>query len=384
VDGPAALRVAHVSTEFSGGVEPDALLRRYRVVTELLAALSQTPAIEVAGFQRFDRTHLLEWQGVAVHFLGEPGHTPAPALLDPLHAFARPLAAFRPHVIHVQGLRDVANARWLSWYAGGAPLLLQHRAETPASRRLRWLRPLFRGVQGFAFTAAEFAGEFMDAGFIGPGQHTFEVPGGSCGFSPVERGEARLRLGVEGDPAVLWVGRLEPVKAPEVALGGFVALAKQRPRSILYVVGPAGAAADRLHADVAASGLAGRVRFVGPVAHGELPVWFSAADVFVTAAPRESTNLALIEAMACGCPAVMSDIAAHRALTDGWSVGYPFTAGSPAACGGALAMASERVLASSEPRLAARRHFERRLSWPAVAERFAEAYRALAATACYT
>jgi glycosyltransferase involved in cell wall biosynthesis len=369
--------VAHVSTEFAAGVEPETLLRRYRIASELLVALHRTPGIEVAGFQRFDRTRSIDWQGVSVHFLGEPGASPEPGVLDPLHAFARPLSDFRPHVIHVQGFRDVTSARWLSRYAGGAPLLLQHRAERAASRRLRWARPGLGGVRGLAFTSANLADEFRDAGLIGPGQRTFEIPGGSCHFAPLDRDEARRRTGMTGDPAVLWVGRLSPVKAPDVAFAGFAAFARDCPNARLEVVGPPDSMGDRLRDLMASSGLADRVRFVGPVRHDDLPAWYSAADVFLTAAPRESCNFALIEALACGCVPVLSDIAAHRALTDGWSVGHPFVAGNASSCAAALAAATGTVKTSAAARADARRHFERRLAWPAVARRFHDAYRAL-------
>lgn len=54
-------------------------------------------------------------------------------------------------------------------------------------------------------------------------------------------------------------------------------------------------------------GLKGRVRFLGPVEHDELPALYSAADALVFPSLCESFGLPVVEAMACGCPVVTSN-----------------------------------------------------------------------------
>ncbi|MBP2367911.1 glycosyltransferase family 4 protein [Pseudonocardia parietis] len=63
---------------------------------------------------------------------------------------------------------------------------------------------------------------------------------------------------------------------------------------------------DRLFALATRHGVAGRVRFVGPVARADVPRLLRSADVVVCAAPKWSAGTAALEAMACGRAVVAS------------------------------------------------------------------------------
>jgi glycosyltransferase involved in cell wall biosynthesis len=67
-----------------------------------------------------------------------------------------------------------------------------------------------------------------------------------------------------------------------------------------------------------AVGVRNRITFAGEVAQAALPALLRSADVMVSAAPYEPAGTAAIQAMACGIPAVVSDVGAHRdAVIDG-------------------------------------------------------------------
>jgi glycosyltransferase involved in cell wall biosynthesis len=63
--------------------------------------------------------------------------------------------------------------------------------------------------------------------------------------------------------------------------------------------------------------IAERVTFVGRVARNRIPQYLSAANVFVSGTERESISMALLEALACGVPAVCGPVGgAREVLTD--------------------------------------------------------------------
>ena len=60
----------------------------------------------------------------------------------------------------------------------------------------------------------------------------------------------------------------------------------------------------RLQHLAAKLGVAERTRFVGAVAHEDLPTYYSAADVSVMPSSYESFGLVAVESLACGTPVV--------------------------------------------------------------------------------
>ncbi|MFD1371805.1 glycosyltransferase [Actinoplanes sichuanensis] len=116
-------------------------------------------------------------------------------------------------------------------------------------------------------------------------------------FDPILRAAARARLGIDpGRPVIGSVGRLAPDKRLDLLIRALAEV----PDAMLLLAGdgPARADLERLAEIV---GVAGRVRFEGPVGHPRETL--CAIDVF--ASPDQSTfGLATLEAVAAGLPAV--------------------------------------------------------------------------------
>jgi D-inositol-3-phosphate glycosyltransferase len=136
--------------------------------------------------------------------------------------------------------------------------------------------------------------------------------------------ELRARLGLEGRSVVLFVGRLQPLKAPEVAVRAVAHLAERRPDLdpvLLVVGGPSGRAGtgpEQLAALAETLGAPGRLVAHEPVPHPDLPVFYRAADVVAVPSRTESFGLVALEATACGTPVVASDVGGLRtAVRDG-------------------------------------------------------------------
>jgi glycosyltransferase involved in cell wall biosynthesis len=64
-------------------------------------------------------------------------------------------------------------------------------------------------------------------------------------------------------------------------------------------------------------GLQQKVQLTGMVARDKVFEYFTRADLFVSASWGEGLPVAVMEAMACGCPVVLSNIPPHREIAEG-------------------------------------------------------------------
>ena len=148
-------------------------------------------------------------------------------------------------------------------------------------------------------------------------------------FRPRPMREARARLGLPLDADVLlFVGRIQPLKAPDVLLRAAEALLRRDPsrraRLVVAVVGgPSGSGLEHptALADLAATlGVADVVRFVPPVGRDELVDWYAAATLVCVPSYNESFGLVAVEAQAVGTPVVAAAVGGlTTAVADGRS-----------------------------------------------------------------
>lgn len=148
-------------------------------------------------------------------------------------------------------------------------------------------------------------------------------------FRPTPMREARARLGLEPDADVLlFVGRIQPLKAPDVLLRAAATLLRRDPsrrsRLVVAVVGgPSGSGLEHptAMADLAdALGIADVVRFVPPVRREQLVDWYAAASLVCVPSYNESFGLVAVEAQAVGTPVVAAAVGGlTTAVADGRS-----------------------------------------------------------------
>ncbi len=138
-------------------------------------------------------------------------------------------------------------------------------------------------------------------------------------FTPGRRAEARASLGLPADrPVLLFVGRIQPLKAPDVLLRAAAELDEDVTVAVLGA--PSGSDPAWLASLADALGVADRVRFVPPVERTVLPQWYRAADLTVVPSYNESFGLVALESQACGTPVVAAAVGGlPTAVADGVS-----------------------------------------------------------------
>jgi D-inositol-3-phosphate glycosyltransferase len=131
------------------------------------------------------------------------------------------------------------------------------------------------------------------------------------------RAAERHRLGLPVDGHVVaFVGRIQPLKAPDVLLRAVAELAAREPHlagrlTAVIVGGPSGTGLDRPSAliELAASlDIADAVRFLPPLPAAELAHLYRAADLVAVPSYNESFGLVALEAQACGTPVVAAAV----------------------------------------------------------------------------
>ena len=129
-------------------------------------------------------------------------------------------------------------------------------------------------------------------------------------FRPLDRAEARSRLGISADEeTLLYVGRLDRIKGADVLLRT-AALLAERPRiRVRFVGGEVDTDfAEGLRTMAANLNIADRVSWIGTVPNDELPWHYAAADMVIVPSYSESYSIVAAEAMACGTPVVASNV----------------------------------------------------------------------------
>jgi glycosyltransferase involved in cell wall biosynthesis len=198
-------------------------------------------------------------------------------------------------------------------------------------------------------------------------------------FTPGPDAEGvRERLGIPDDGVVAafvaTLDRAHHFKRVDVAIDAIARAADER---LHLVVAGGGELLAGFRAQAGAAGVAHRVHFLGSVPHARLPGVLRASDlILLTTEPPESFGIVLIEAMACGLPAVATEYPGVRAVVEPGVNGVLAPPGDAAAVAAALRSVAE-MGPEARGRLgeAGREKAVREWSWPRLVERMDAAYR---------
>lgn len=348
-------------------------LRRYcevRVIAPVPYFPRFLPSSTYASYARIPRA-----DRIGIFEVAYPRYFVTPRVLRSLHGFflylsvwrhyRRAIAEFRPDVILGFFAYPYGFANALLGATFGVPVVVSCRGSDInwiARSRIRgrliaW--SLRRCVRVFAVSGAM---RDSIAALGVPADHVAVVPNGiePERFPRDDPGPARERLGLEADRRwIVAVGRLSYEKGPDVLVRAFARLRDEDTRLALVGDGPM---EEALRALADEMGVADRVHFAGDRPHDEVFAWITAADVFALPSRTEGWPNALVEALACGRPAVAARVGGVPEILTDESLGLMVEPEDPAA----LAAALEDALGRSWDRdhIAAR---GRARDWDAVA-----------------
>ena len=271
------------------------------------------------------------------------------------------LAEGRRHdVLVVRGTRVLGVPGLFAARALGRPVILQPEINGELSgeaftwgwRRGKALEPAVRGLvalrnvwvrdaEAFVAMSRKIRDEMVSAG-VAP-ERVALIPHGvdTERFRPAGPGEKEALRGALGLPEGLlavFTGRLLRGKGLETLLAAFADVAPARPDLHLVLVGSGEGQAlsveEDLKAEMRERGLAGRVTFAGRVDAVESHL--RAADLFVFPSIFEGLGISLVEAAACGLPAVASRTGGIVDVVDEGRSGLLVTPGKADELAGAL------------------------------------------------
>lgn len=233
---------------------------------------------------------------------------PAPSLLPELVRSA--------DVIHLMGywsLLGVAVARAAE--RAGVPYVISPAGALPLFGRSRLLKRLFNLVVGrrlvaqaagwVAVTASELP-DFQRYG-VAPDKVAI-IPNGVVEADFARASEAKVAgAGLPDARFVLFMGRLNSIKGPDLLLEAFIAVANDHPDVQLVFAGPDEGLGDSLRARAASAGLAERIRFLGFVSGSAKTAAYRTASLLVVPSRLEAMSIVAVEAGVCATPVLMTD-----------------------------------------------------------------------------
>jgi glycosyltransferase involved in cell wall biosynthesis len=351
------------------------LLDRYETLTGWSEAMLGA-GVDVRVVQRFKTSERLKRNAIQYDFVADSG-PPMPSESWNSEALVGAVHPELADVIHINGLMFPAAVASIRHASPRVVIVIQDHAgiDPPSGGVLDlWRRWHYRGgmkaVDAWSFTAAARAEPWREAGLLGDAR-VLEIVEASTHLRPMDRAEARRITGVHGDPAVLWVGRLDENKDPLTLLAALeIAIPRlQNPRCwMVFRNGP-------LEADVRARvatspALRKCVTLVGEVPHAHLAAYYSAADIYVSASLSEGSGYALIEAMACGAVPVVTDIPSFAAIAG--ECGRRWRPEWAASCADGIIEIASGDLVTTQSSVRAR--FSQSLTWDAIGSKTADAY----------
>ncbi len=344
-----------------------------------LAALAQTGEqvyslrLERRGAQREDRPvpegiEQVLWKGGRAPARAQDG----PGLVQDLKRVVRQV---KPDVIHAGSIQTAA---FLTALAGFRPLVSMSWGSDllKDSQRNTWWRWATRYTLARSAVLVGDCQAVRDraVSFGFPNERIVTFPWGVDleQFCP---GPADPRLrGGEDTFVILSLRSWEPIYGVDVLVRAFARAAREVPALRLLLLG-SGSQAGLIRRIIAESGVQEQVISVGQVANRDLTSYYRACDLYASASHSDGSSVSLMEALACGRPALLSDIPGNVEWIEPGKQGWLFPDGNEQALAEGMLNAYEQREQLNEMGAAARALAEDRAYWKKNFQELLRAYR---------
>lgn len=192
-------------------------------------------------------------------------------------------------------------------------------------------------------------------------------------FSPGDSGELHSQLGWNRDFVLLSTRAHERAHGVEAVVQAFTIASRRAPGLRLLVLGQ-GSLESKLRSMVRESDLEDKVHFAGQVDYADLPKYYRAARLYVSASIVDGSSVSLLEAMSCGIPALVSDIPGNREWVEPGRNGWLFPTGDDQALAEAIVRFARDRVDLDPIGLAGREVAVKRADWQRNSKRLLEAY----------
>lgn len=345
-----------------------------------LSALAGTPhsvsflQLEPAKRQTENRpipanVQVIPWRGGQAPFRWQD----APALAADLQ---RVVKEHQPDVIHAG---PVQSASYIAAKSGFQPLVTMSWGSDlllDADKNAWWQRVTRYTLKRTTVLAGDCQAVQQKAAQYGfPEDRTVLFPWGVDlqRFVPGQAQGFRSILGWQDAFVVLSLRSWEPLYGVDTLVRGFARAAKQAPGLRLLLLS-GGTQADAIRAILEQYRVLEQVHFAGQIRQEDLPLYYHATDLYISASHSDGSSVSLMEALACGVPALVSDIPGNREWLANSPAGWLFPDGNDQAVTDGILRAYRRRIELQPVRTAARALAEQRANWPENFKRLLAAY----------
>jgi glycosyltransferase involved in cell wall biosynthesis len=220
-------------------------------------------------------------------------------------------------VIHLMGHWSILNALvYVAARRAGKPYVVCPAGALPLFGRSALLKRLYNLLVGgaliknasawIAVTVGEFS-HFESYG-VSSSQVTV-IPNGvnALDFPATDRQEFLARFGLPDVPLILFMGRLNLIKGPDLLFRAYINAQSSIPTYHLVFAGPDGGMLNGLIHEVVQAGLSDYVHFIGYVSGNDKSAAYHHAELLVVPSRQEAMSIVAIEAGICGTPVLLTD-----------------------------------------------------------------------------
>jgi glycosyltransferase involved in cell wall biosynthesis len=126
-------------------------------------------------------------------------------------------------------------------------------------------------------------------------------------FTSIDDAGFRQKFGLPDSPFVLFLGRLNPIKGPDLLLEAFSIIAAEHADVQLVFAGPDGGMLERLREAARLPALTKKIYFIGPIQGTDKSHAYHAACLLAIPSRHEAMSIVVIEAGICGTPVLITD-----------------------------------------------------------------------------